>query len=304
MPKIKKIFFFLGRKWIVRSSFIRKLKKYNIVHVHGYMPECLYLIFVVKIILPSLVIIWTPHYHSHKNTSRPLLAWIYRFIAISYINKKSDYIWFLSKKEFKEMITKKISSKKILIIPSGHSYKNYQPKSFNKKYFAINIARNSLNKRLDWFVKLSNEIKTSKFCLITSSKLNIPKKSNLDIYINPVDEIKEKLIKKSSFFVQTSIYEAYGISAAECETIGVPAVINENSIYGNIKKNKQINWLKYSSKNFNSLLNVSKKLTLMKKNDYMKLSKQRIDYARGLSFENNFVYFLKKLKLIEKKYKL
>lgn len=261
-------------KFINYFYYIEKFNfKNRINHFHGILPP----ITLTILLSTSKKKIWTPHFHPPKETKRPLLSYLNLLFSKILIGNQKLLIICQSNHE-KNYLKNFFKNSKFFTIPTGHYFT--RKIEYKKIYDCIYIARNDQIKNINFFVQLSKKIKSRKFCLITDKYIE-QKPSNLDVYNHISDEKKFELLRSSKVFINTSKYEAFGISMAEAESQGLVILSDNKSQYFNLDPNYKLYYKTNDTKGIHKQINE----ILKDKKKYKKLSD--IAYTRSKKYSLN-----------------
>ena len=232
-------FLFLFIKIFITFSFLKiSYKKYNILHCHGF--PSLFVGLFYKIINLNTKIIYTHHQQVFK--SNKLVVKLFE-----YIYNKFDYLTFVSNTISNSFCNKFIIKTKNIVIynPVSKPFYNYNKNTLefrqNKDYKLIYISRFSKQKAhyefIKTFIENKNVLLNNNIIIyfygdgseIDSCKqlVNDNNLNNNFIFKGFVDQNQLPFdISKYDMAIFPSIYEGFGVAAAECIASGLPVIYN------------------------------------------------------------------------------
>lgn len=286
---------FYGVKFGIKSEYVDNITydKNTIIVFHSIQPTL-----VIKILLYSIYskskYVCVPHFHAPKYTKKPVLYSIYLYLVGFIFRKykvidKCIYIFqtIYEKEKFEKYLNIKCANYKIISPTVRESH--IINKIPDKKYHFISISRNDQVKRIDLFLDLVDKYKNQKFILI-GNKWDINPRSNLEIHEKVCEKEKYNLIAESKYYISTSEYEALGLSIAEAEYMGVPAICRTSTgyIYASNMNDKRII---YNSDQ--ELIHKIKNIINISNEEYRKMSHSAHKRAKKISWEYEFIKFVK-----------
>jgi alpha-1,3-mannosyltransferase len=253
-------------------GILKKIKDYDIVHVHGVGVSC-DILSLTKIFHRKHMILSSHGGIFHTNKSS-LAKRLYFFIWCRQELKNFDRIIAVSRND--EELFSRIS-KRTVFIPNGIDLGMYAGiKRKPKKNTLLFIGRLSPNKRIDMLIEVVNLLKKDmpdvKLYVAGSEWKDERKKleamvseKKLERNVIFTGEVSEKeklsLLSRAELFVSASEYEGFGISVVEAMAAGLPVVLNNIEAFKNLVNNRKSGFLTDFSKP-----EIAKKLILKLKN--------------------------------------
>jgi alpha-1,3-mannosyltransferase len=242
------------RLYPMAPGVIKKIKGYDIVHIHGVGFFC-DVLSLTKAFHGKRLIISTHGGIFHTNRFS-LAKKLYFSIWCRLMMKNFDKIVAVSRND--EKLFSRIS-KNIIFIPNGVEMETYSKiKRKPEKNTFLFIGRLSPNKRIDLLVELvyllKEDVPGVKLYVAGSEWRNEHKKldalvaeKNLGknvIFTGEISEGKKlSLLSKAEFFVSASEYEGFGISVIEAMAAGLPVIANDIESFRNLIKNGESGFL-------------------------------------------------------------
>lgn len=258
-------------------------KDKDLIHLHSPWPSME--IFLLICGFKNLIIT----YHSDI-VRQKYINFFYKPINIFFLNNNVKKIVVTSKKYFETSdLLRKISNKKVKVIPIGISNAPYSP-NINKDtrdnhiiFIGSNRSYKGI-KLLDKVISSSNQ----KFVCIGSNLSSLRHNKNLKIYENIDESLKIKLLSEASFMLMTSISrnEAFGIVLLEALRSGLPIISpNLNSGVSWVNKNKITGYI-YKTKSYDDIINKIFKINNLTSKKYIELkSNARKRYESNFTLE-------------------
>jgi len=251
---IYRISSFGTRLYPMAPGVLKKIRGYDIVHIHGLGFFC-DILSMTKAFHGKRLIISTHGGIFHTNKSSPAKK-LYFSIWCRLMMKNFDRIVAVSRND--EKLFSRIS-KNVVFIPNGVEMKTYSKiKRKPEKNTLLFIGRLSPNKRIDRLVELVHLLKKDvpgiKLYVAGSQWRNEQKKldalvaeKNLGKNVVFTGEISENeklsLLSKAEFFVSASEYEGFGISVIEAMAAGLPVIANDIESFRNFIRNGENGFL-------------------------------------------------------------
>jgi glycosyltransferase involved in cell wall biosynthesis len=202
---------------------ILKKEHYDIIHVHFYFPTIILAYFYKLLKNRKVKIIVTCHGSD-----------IYAYDPPNKLYKKlSFYVdyWLFTSPQLLTKFYRPINNFKILC--AGYNDVVFKPNFSNKIYDFIQIGTLDHNKGIDRFLKLVAEFPEQQFALVGEGKLKplvlnaTAKHKNLTYFGKVEPEKLVTIINLSKFLLSLSRNESFGLTIAEAQACGVPAITTE-----------------------------------------------------------------------------
>lgn len=157
---------------------------------------------------------------SHHASLSNLLSWIQKKLI-----KKEKYAHIVTAVS-KEASKHAISSVDVQIVPNAIE-STHNSHKFTESYDILFIGRNEKRKNYQLYEQFSlvPTSKKYKFRAITNQNIN---SENISVYVNPNNEIKDKLLKNSSIYLAVNTHgESFGITIIEAINSGCIAICSD-----------------------------------------------------------------------------